>query len=170
MFKHAYAELARADECLNIWRAKRPRKPEVFGVLCPKKAGFRGSLPEERKVLRGKFTRQKGFGTMAKRVYYHSKLYLGEGITEEKLDKIKKKLENKPLLSSVFLIAVSANHSDQLDIFDARQLVQSYYKKNPPYVIGITKSREEAISIVEKIVKECLRERGDCALKEYLLC
>lgn len=107
---------------------------------------------------------------MAKRVCYHSKLYLSEGITEEKLDKIKKKLENKPLLSSVFLIAVSANRSDQLDIFDARQLVQPYYKKNPPYVIGITKSREEAISIVEKIVQECLRERGDCALKEYLLC
>lgn len=107
---------------------------------------------------------------MAKRVCYHSKLYLSEGITEEKLDKIKKKLENKPLLSSVFLVAISANQSDQLDIFDARQLVQPYYRKNPPYVIGITKSREEAISIVEEIVQECLRERGDCALKEYLLC
>ena len=107
---------------------------------------------------------------MAQRVCYRSKLYLGEGISEEKLDKIKKKLENKPLLSSVFLIAVSANQSDQLDIFDARQLIQPYYKKNPPYVIGITKSREEAFSIVETIVQECLRERGDCALKEYLLC
>ena len=106
---------------------------------------------------------------MVQRVCYHSKLYLSEGITEKKLDKIKKKLENKPLLSSVFLIAISANQSDQLDIFDARQLVQPYYKKNPPYVIGITKSREEAISMVEKIVKECLSERGDCALKEYLL-
>ena len=107
---------------------------------------------------------------MAERVRYHSKLYLGDGITEKKLDRIKKKLGKKPLLSGVFLIAVSVNPSDQLDIFDARQLIQSYYEKNPPYVIGITKSREEAMELVEQIVQECLRERGDCALKEYLLC
>ena len=41
---------------------------------------------------------------MAERVRYHSKLYLSEGITEKKLDKIKKKLEKKPLFSGVFLI------------------------------------------------------------------
>lgn len=108
--------------------------------------------------------------TMAERVRYHSKLYLSDGITEKKLDKIKKKLEKKPLFSSVFLIAVSANPSDQLDIFAARVLAQSYYEKNPPYVIGITENYEQAVSLVEQIVRECLRERGDCALKEYLLC
>ena len=107
---------------------------------------------------------------MAERVLYHSKLYLGEGITEKKLDKIKKKLEKKPLFSGVFLIAVSASRSDQLDMFEARQLVQPYYEKNPPYVIGIAGSREDALSLIEQIVKECLRERGDCSLKEYLLC
>lgn len=107
---------------------------------------------------------------MPERVRYHSKLYLGEGIKEKKLDKIRKKLEERPLLSGVFLIAVSANPSDQLDIFEARQLVQSYYVKNPPYVIGIAGSRKEAVSMVEQIVRECLLERGDCALKEYLLC
>ncbi len=107
---------------------------------------------------------------MASRLNYHSKLYLSESITGKKLDKIKKKLENRPLLSGVFLIAISANRSDQLDIFDARQLVQPYYRHNPPYVIGIAKNREEAFAVIEKIVQECLRERGDCALKEYLLC
>lgn len=107
---------------------------------------------------------------MPERVCYHSKLYLSDGITEKKLDKIKKKLEKKTLLSGVFLIAVSANQTDQLDIFEARQLVQSYYLKNPPYVIGIAESRQEAVSLIEQIVQECLQERGDCALKEYLLC
>lgn len=107
---------------------------------------------------------------MPERVCYHSKLYLSDGITEKKLDKIKKKLEKKPLFSGVFLITVSPSQTDQLDIFEARQLVQSYYLKNPPYVIGIAESRQEAVSLVEQIVRECLKERGDCALKEYLLC
>ena len=108
---------------------------------------------------------------MAEKVRYHSKLYLSEGITGKKLDKIKKKLDElSDYLKIIFLIAVSVNPSDQLDIFEARLLAQSYFEKNPPYVIGIAENRQEAVLLVEQIVQECLRERGDCALKEYLLC
>ena len=68
---------------------------------------------------------------MGKKLIYHPDLYLGESIRTEKLDKIKKKLERKPLLSGVFLIAISRNPSDQLEIFSAKQLVQKYYESNP---------------------------------------
>lgn len=101
---------------------------------------------------------------------YAPRLYLGESINREKLDKIKKKLEKKPYFSSVFLITLSRNASDQLEIYAARQLSQSYYRKNPPHVIGIAGSHEEAVALVEQMVRECLEARGDCALKEYLLC
>lgn len=107
---------------------------------------------------------------MAIMLTYHSGIYLGESIREEKLDKIKKRLEKKPLFSGVFLITLSRNVSDQLEIYAARQLAQSYYRKNPPYVIGIAGTYEEALEIVEQIVQECLKARGDCSLKEYLLC
>ncbi len=107
---------------------------------------------------------------MAVKLNYHPDLYLGESIDREKLDRIKKKLENKPLLSGVFLIAVSRNPSDQLEIYNARQLVQRYYAQNPPYVVGIAGSHSEAVAMVEQMVLECLENRGDCALKEYLLC
>lgn len=107
---------------------------------------------------------------MAIALTYHPHLYLGESIKAEKLDKIKKKLEKKPLFSGVFLITLSRNESDQLEIYEAKQLAQSYYKKNPPHVVGIAKSHAEAVSIVERIVQECLQARQDCSLKEYLLC
>lgn len=101
---------------------------------------------------------------------YHSKLCLGDSINAKKLDKIKKKLENKPLLSGVVLITLSRNASDQLDIFEARQLAQSYYRKYPPCVVGIAGDRGEAVEMVEQLVKECIKTRGDCSLKEYLSC
>lgn len=107
---------------------------------------------------------------MAIALTYHSGIYLGDSIRGKKLDKLKKKLENKPLFSGLFLITLSRNASDQLEIYAAKQLAQSYYRKNPPYVIGITGTYEEAVKIVEQIVRECLEARGDCALKEYLLC
>lgn len=107
---------------------------------------------------------------MAAKLNYHPDLYLGESIKEKKLDKIKKKLENKPLLSGVFLITLSKNSSDQLEIYNAKQLVQKYYEKYPPYVVGIAGNYDEAVRMVERMVQECMEKRGDCALKEYLLC
>ena len=107
---------------------------------------------------------------MAIALTYHPGIYLGDSIRGKKLDKLKKKLENKPLFSGLFLITLSRNASDQLEVYVAKQLAQSYYKKNPPYVIGISGTYEEALKIVEQIVRECLEARGDCALKEYLLC
>ena len=107
---------------------------------------------------------------MGGKLKYHRRLYLGTGILESKLDKIKKTLEKHPLRSNVFLIVISRNASDQLEIFSAKQLVQNYYNKYPVYVIGIASDYEDAVEMIEKIVQECLKARGDCALKEYLLC
>lgn len=107
---------------------------------------------------------------MAVKLNYLPDLYLGESIREEKLDKIKKKLENKPLLSGVFLIALSRNPSDQLEIYNAKLLAQKYYAKYPPCVAGIAGNYDEAVRMVEQMVQECMEKRGDCALKEYLLC
>lgn len=101
---------------------------------------------------------------------YYPRLYLGDSIDADKLDKIKKKLENRPLFSGVFLVAVSRNPSDQLEIYGAKQLAQSYYRKNPPYVVGLAGDYEEAVSLVIRMTEECLASRGDCRLKEYLQC
>ena len=107
---------------------------------------------------------------MAVKLSYHPNLYLGDSINAKKLDKLKKKLENKPLLSDVFLVVISRNPSDQLEIYNSRQLAQRYYEKNPPYVVGIAGGYDEAVGMVEGLVQACIKERGDCALKEYLLC
>lgn len=107
---------------------------------------------------------------MAGRFQFASNLYLGEGIASEKLDKIKKRLEKKPLLANVYLITPSRNPSDQLDIFDARQLVQPHYKDEEFLILGIASGYEDALQLIERITKECLEVRGDCNLREYLLC
>lgn len=101
---------------------------------------------------------------------YHPSLYLSEGITNKKLDKIKKNLENHPIRARVYLIAAAANGVDQLEIYSSSQLEQPYYRKNPPYIIGITLSYDEAVTIIEHLAQECYRKRGDCALREYLSC
>ncbi len=107
---------------------------------------------------------------MTERFTFHSRLYLGEGIEEGKLDKIKKRLEKKPLLANVYLIVPARNPADQLEFFDARQLVQPHYQNDSFLVVGMAGSQREAAELVEKMVQDCLKERGDCRLREYFQC
>ena len=107
---------------------------------------------------------------MAGKLKFAQNLYLGEGIAPEKLDKLKKRLNKKPLLAKVYLITPARNPADQLDIFDARQLVQPHYKDEEFLVLGMASGYEDALQLIERITGECLKARGDCNLREYLLC
>lgn len=107
---------------------------------------------------------------MGEKLTFRNELYLGEGIKPKKLDKIKKKLVEKPLFAGVYVIAIADSPSGQLEIFDARQLVQSYYERAPRYVVGIASDYDDSLQLIERLTQECLRARGDCNLKEYLLC
>lgn len=107
---------------------------------------------------------------MEKLLTFSPKLYLGEGIKGQKLDKIKRKLIDKPLLAGVYILVLSHNPVDQLEILDSKLLIQRFYERHELYVVGIAKDREEALNLVEQIAQECLDSRGDCKLKEYLTC
>lgn len=107
---------------------------------------------------------------MSGKINYHHRLYVGNSISASKLNKLKKRLEKTPHLCDAYLITISRNPSDQLEFFTAKQLVQKYYSQYPVYVIGIASDYEEAMTLIEKIVQECLQSRRDCALKEYLSC
>lgn len=101
---------------------------------------------------------------------FSEKMYIGDGIKEKKLDKIKKRLIDKPLLANVYILTFAGNPEDQLEFFDARQMVQRYYQEHVTEVIGIAKDYDDALLLIERITRECMRDRGDCKLKEYLIC
>lgn len=107
---------------------------------------------------------------MESKLTFYSNLYIGESINIKKLDKLKSKLQKKPLFANVYVITIAANPHNQLEIYEAKQLAWPYYIKHPPYVVGIAGDYGEAVSLVERIAKECMDARKDCALKEYLLC
>lgn len=107
---------------------------------------------------------------MALKLIYHHKMYYSDSISERELEKIKRQLEKKPLLCNVYLITPAANKKDLLEFYHSGQLAQKYYQNHPPYVIGIAQNYGEAVLLVQNLVQECLDSRGDCALREYLLC
>lgn len=103
-----------------------------------------------------------------KEVQYHWNLYLGSDIDSFDLKKIKDKLNKNPVSADLYLITRALNKSDQLDIYHSKYLIQKFYADHPPYIIGIAKSRADAIALVEQIVQECVAARKDADLIAYL--
>lgn len=107
---------------------------------------------------------------MGRTFTYAPTLYLGEGITEQKLGRIKERLRTRLLWANVHLLTLARSPKEQLEILDARQLAQPHYAGHTFHVVGIASDWEGAVMLVERIARECLAARGDCALKEYLSC
>ncbi len=98
----------------------------------------------------------------------YPRLYIGKSVKNP--DKLIHKLQRHAKFLDFYVIILAKNTSDQLEIHKAKYLSLKYYRKNPPYVIGIAGNFDEAVGLVQKIAEEAYAAREDCALKEYLKC
>lgn len=96
---------------------------------------------------------------------FYKYLYIGDNVKEPQ--KIKRKLKLHAGIS-VYVICIS-HGDDQLEIFHSAYLKQRYYRYHPPVIIGIASDYDEAVQIIVKITKECLKATGGCNLKDYLI-
>lgn len=99
------------------------------------------------------------------RIRFYKNLYVSEGISNP--NKVKWKLRHNAGQFSIYVITPAAG-DDELEIYHCAFLQQEYYKKNPPYIIGIAESYEEAVNIVVQITEAAYAENGNAKLKEYL--
>ena len=97
---------------------------------------------------------------------FHKKLYVDDEISMHKRKTIKKLKHNKFMLG-VYVIALSENPQDQLDIIPSYVLMQKAYREMELVVAGIASSRENAIELLNKMVMDCLNETGDVSLRGY---
>lgn len=110
-----------------------------------------------------------GSGECMNKINFHYHLHLGEGLEYKDLMRIKKDLRENPVAAKLYLITLSSNEQEQLDIYDAKYLIQKYYSENPPYVIGIANDKGGAIAVVERLMQECVANRGDANLRAYIM-
>ncbi len=103
------------------------------------------------------------------KIIYHKALFLGENITDAEAEQLKVDLVNSPLKANVYVISISANEQDQLDIYHSKYLLQKYYKERPPYIVGIARKQSEACSLVEQMMQECVTVRGNANVRAYLM-
>ena len=99
---------------------------------------------------------------------YIKHLYISKTI--KNVDKVKNKLKRNVGQVMVYITAISENPNEQLDIYHCSILKQKYFHKSKDFtIVAITSTQEEAVMFVKYLTEDCLKQRGDCNLKEYLL-
>ena len=97
---------------------------------------------------------------------FYKYLYIDENI--KKPERVIWKLKHFAGQLNIYIICMTQDQ-DQLEFYHAGLLKQKYYKKNPPYVVGIANGYEGAMNIVNRIADETVKRNGTGDIKQYLL-
>ena len=90
----------------------------------------------------------------------------GESVKDS--EKIKKKLNSGKLVPGIYLLTLSENPLNLMDIIPAAMLIQRSFYGICPKIIGMAKGKEEALEMVRSLIDEMYRETGTFAAAEYI--
>ena len=98
---------------------------------------------------------------------FHYNLYVGNSIKHPELTKWRLRVAAGQF--KVYVIVISDNGSNQLEIFHNALLKQSAYHRKDLLVVGIAGDYSEAVSLVTQITEECVISTGTANIKDFLL-
>ena len=99
--------------------------------------------------------------------YYYA-LYTDKH-TKDKLEQIKKKIEKNKWQFEIYLIALTKNDNNHLEIFNSVLLLQEAISKNELFLVGIASGYTECLDLVEKITQEVYDETSGVDIRNYIL-
>lgn len=99
---------------------------------------------------------------------WYSKLYVGKK-AEKKKEKIRKEIDREIYKGNTYLITLSSNPKNNLEIFSVQELRFPYLREHCPMIVGIALGWEEALEVLQEMVKEVYYSTGEANLREYFL-
>ena len=96
---------------------------------------------------------------------FYKKLYTSPSL-QKKRRQIVWKLKAGKTLPYVYVITL-AEQNDLMNIYQSLILKQPYYRKNPPYVLGIADSHSAAIELVQQILMDIHSQTGGYDIKSF---
>jgi len=101
-------------------------------------------------------------------VTYSERLYTNGEISQRKLNRIKRNIRQGRGRFNLYLISLSNNKYDQLDIIHNSMFKQKLYRKFDIRVVGLASSLEEAKELVLNILNDTIEETGTVDMKSFL--
>lgn len=98
---------------------------------------------------------------------WYKKLYVSESIGK-KANRIKWRIDHNAGTVSVYVIALSSNPDNLLDIIPAWNLMQAHYPRENVRIIGLARGYDEALELVRVIVDETYQSTSGVDVRSYL--
>lgn len=78
------------------------------------------------------------------------------------------KLKRGKSVFGVYVITLSANPANQLDIFESSSLMNKRYPKDDLVVVGIAKGYDDALELVNKMAQKTVDITGDTDIRAFV--
>ena len=102
---------------------------------------------------------------MQKMLKWRKDYFVGEGIRDA--GKAKARIDVGKVAFGVYLVTLSENPGNLLEIVPSYMLIQKSYYARCPEIIGMAKGKDEAMDLAVDIVKNIYGETGAFQVKEY---
>lgn len=96
---------------------------------------------------------------------WHKNYYRGANV--KNLPRIRTKLMQGKPVPGIYLITLSENPHNLLEILPALTLVQETAARICPEIVGIARGKEEALDLITQMVQTVYEETGELNIKEY---
>lgn len=95
-------------------------------------------------------------------------LFVGESIRPRRQKRIIRKVKKRSIFNAAYLLTLSSNPDNLIDIIHTRVVRQRYYPRKDMVVIGLAGSYEEAVQLAAEILSGLYTVQGDFNLREFL--
>lgn len=97
---------------------------------------------------------------------FYRDLYLTENLKKKKR-RVMWKLAAGSGMADVYVITLSSNGTDMLDVVNSAITLQPVVRRSLPLVVGMASGYDGALALVEAIVKDVRRKTGTCDVRGF---
>ena len=101
-------------------------------------------------------------------LHWSDELYIGEGIAD-RVSSVRAKLDAGDYSENAWLITLSTNRKNQLDIIHTVFLREHWIRKSLPLIVGIASGKTEAMRLTGQILLESLATHCGPDMRMYLV-
>lgn len=98
---------------------------------------------------------------------WYDDLFVGKSISPRRKKRIIRKVNRRSIWGSEYLLTLSANPDNLLDIISTQVVRQRDYPRKRLVVIGLAGNYEEAIQLAGEIVSSIYAAQGNFRLREF---
>ena len=99
---------------------------------------------------------------------WYDDLFVGESIRPRRQKRIIRKVKKRSIFNAAYLLTLSANPQDLIDIIHTQEVRKRYYPNKALLDIGLAGNYEEALQLAAEILVSLYTVQGNFGLREFL--